>query len=299
MDAACYLHMNAAALSLIYGCLQDVEQSETFREIAGRIHSAVLTRMWDQDLRFFRDLTPDHTRVPVMSVVGFDPFMAGIAGEEHLGIFEHLSNPREFASAYPLPSVSMDCPLFAADARFAGEHIKGEHGCVWNGPTWPFTNSTVLMSLAEVSRRFGHRHDHLFADLFGRYTRLMYRDGDIALPDVVEHYNSLTGAPISQEEDYFHSSWIDLVVTGLAGLQVGEGTAAVDPIPCGLDYFDLDGVVVRGRRIRIAWRDLSAGPDELEPGLSVWVDGQLAARSESPARIEMLLPMDHDNGGMK
>ena len=120
----------------------------------------------------------------------------------------------------------------------------------------------------------------------------MYRDGDIASPDVVEHYNPLTGAPISQEEDYFHSSWIDLVVTGLAGLQVGEGIAAVDPIPYGLDYFDLDGMIVRGRQIRIAWCDLGAGPNDLEPGLSVWIDGQLAVRSESPARIEALPLMD-------
>ena len=288
VDAACYLHMNASALADIFRELGDEGSATEFAGSAAGIRKSVLRLMWDPDLRFFCDLAPGHTRIPVRNVVGFDPFMAGIAGEEHLGVFAHLADPNAFASEYPIPSVSMDNPLYAPDATFSGKRIKGPHGCVWNGPTWPFANSTVLMSLAEASRRSEHRLDKLFAEIFYSNSRLMLLGGDSSRPEVVEHYNSETGTPISQEEDYFHSSWIDLVVTGVAGLRVSREMVVADPIDVGLDYLDLDGVVVRGRRLRITWRKRDREcPLDLEPGLMIWVDGRPVARSDTLARLEI------------
>ena len=288
VDAASYLYMNSVALAAIYAELGDEMQSQDFSRIATRIRDAVLRLMWDPEVRFFCDLTPDHTRAPVRNVVGFDPFMAGIAGDEHLAVFEYLDDPSAFATEFPIPSVTKDCPLYAPDASFSGVHIKGPHGCVWNGPTWPFTNSTVLMSVAQVSRRLDHRFDALFADLLEKYTKLMFLDGDFQRPDVVEHYNPETGASISQEEDYFHSSWIDLIVTGVVGLQVERNSVTVDPLDCGLSYFDLDNVLVRGRRLRITWRDREReAPDDLEPGLRIWIDGKLILESERLSRFEL------------
>jgi len=286
VDVASYLYLDASAVSDIQKELGSQEKSRRFAELADRIRKAVLEKMWDAETRFFYDLGPDNEKAMVKNVVGFDPFFAGIAGREHLCIFDHLKNPAEFRVGWPVPSVSMDCAVFAPDSTWCGQHIKGPHGAVWNGPTWPFTNSTAAMALGNASRLSGHNLDSLFADLFRKYTLLMFRDRDIRQPNVVEHYNPLTGGWISREEDYFHSSWLDLVVTYAAGLQPASGGEIIlDPIDIGLSYFDLDSLPYKGHLLRITWWDGTTPTAlKLRKGLSVYVDGKLVGSSDRLGR---------------
>jgi hypothetical protein len=186
--------------------------------------------------------------------------------------------------------VSIDCPAFAPDASWFGDHIKGPHGAVWNGPTWPFTNSTVLMGLANATRIADHGLDGTWNELFRNYTRLQFRGHDIEFPMVVEHYNPLTGEEISQEEDYFHSSWIDLVVTTVVGLVPSDDDVLLlDPVECGIKFFHLRGLPWRGREVDVSWVDpaLSQEESELPPGFTVWVDGERVGNRDQLGVFEM------------
>ena len=255
VDAACYLYLNASAAAAIMRELGDEAEAGRMDEITSRVRDAILNRMWDADKAFFYDIDAiKHDRLPVENVVGFDPFFAGIAGTEHLAAFDRLTDPEQFWSSAPVRSVSKQSTAYAPDARWNGEHIKGEHGCVWNGPTWPFTNSTVLMALANASRLTNGSLDSTFAELLRNHTSMCFRNGDTRDPMIYEHYNPETGQPISQEEDYLHSTWIDLIVSYVAGIcPLPGGELAFRPINCGFDRFSLRGVKVASRTVDVEY----------------------------------------------
>jgi len=269
--------MNAEAASRMMAEVGDVEEAARLAGIAGQVKWAVLKQMWDPQKQFFYDIDAiSHDRIPVENVVGFDPFLAGIADSRHIAAFDRLSDPKQFWSSWPIRSTSAQCKAYAPDASWNGEHIKGMHGCLWNGPTWPFTNSTVLMGLANAVRRTPHQNSRallqkLFADLLTRYTMMCFRDGNLADPIIYEHYNPETGKPISQEEDYFHSTWIDLIVSYVAGIvPLPDGQVAFNPIVCGFESFSLQGVRVASHVIDVEF--------DRTNGYRAKIDGRLASQ---------------------
>lgn len=270
VDAACYLHMNADAASRIMAELGDDEEAARLAGIADGVKLSILDRFWDSGKRFFYDIdAAEHDRIPVENVVGSDPFLAGIADARHLGLFDRLFDPEQFWSPWPLRSTTKRCRAYAPDASWNGEHIKGPHGCVWNGPTWPLTNSTGLMALANAIAVDGtDRLVGLFSDLLRRYTMMCFRNGSIDDPMIYEHYNPETGQPISQEEDYFHSTWIDLIVRYVAGITpMPGGRVEFHPIDCGLESFSLRGVRVASHVIDVEF--------DRKTGFTASVDGRV------------------------
>ena len=61
--------------------------------------------------------------------------------------------------------------------------------------------------------------------------------------------------------DYNHSTFCDLIISGLVGLRTDENGYRVEPLckDC-LEWFTLDGVIVQGRSLSIAWDDESGIP---------------------------------------
>lgn len=270
VDAACYLHLNALGAAAAMRELGYNHEAARLAGIAGHVRQAVLARMWDTDRQFFYDLDgATHQRVPVENVVGFDPFFAGITGPEHSHAFDRLTDPDQFGAPWPVPSTTRRSAVYAPDASWKGEHLKGPHGCMWNGPTWPFTNSTVLMSLASAIRSGCRTLEPVFADLLSRYTRMCFRNGDANDPVIYEHYNPETGEPISQEEDYFHSTWIDLIMGHVAGVTpLANGGVEFHPIDAGLNEYHI-------RNARVASHTVEVHFDR-DAGYSARVDGRVA-----------------------
>lgn len=292
VDTACYLCANARAVARLLRVLGNNQSAEHYDAVADKTAQAVRDHMWDPQQRFFFDLRDrTGTRTASFNVVGFDPFFAGIADDEHEAALDHLLDPRKFWAPFPVPSTAMDGPAFAPHAWWFDAHPKGRHGAMWNGPTWPYTNTTVLYSLATATRRFDHRYDPVFADLFLRYTCLHFRNGNLEDPCLVEHYRPDTGEPISQEEDYYHSGWIDLVVTAICGLvPQASDRVQLDPVDCGLDWFVLRGLPYRGRQLDISWNRNEGSQPDLRAGLSLAVDGRLTAHRSTWGPLVADLP---------
>lgn len=88
-------------------------------------------------------------------------------------------------------------------------------------------------------------------------------------------------------KDYNHSSYCDLIITGLAGLRPrADDVVEVNPLlPDGTwDYFCLDNVLYHGRTLTILW-DKTGGKYGKGKGLRVLADGREIARSESLNRV--------------
>jgi hypothetical protein len=90
-------------------------------------------------------------------------------------------------------------------------------------------------------------------------------------------------------KDYNHSSFNDLIITGLAGLRPRmDDTLEINPLlPADIwDWFCLDNLLYHGRIITILW-DRNGGHYQRGQGLNVYVDGSLAAHSETISGIKV------------
>ena len=229
--------------------------------MADAIADNVLTKQWDNETGFFYDLHHQtDEKAMVRNVVGLYPYWAEITDDTHLpGLLEALS-PRHFDTPAPLPSVSPECPVFQPGGSWKGRFLKGRNGCMWDGPTWPYTNSVAIDGLGKVTRQNGHKYDALYAHFFWKYALLHSQQCDGHTPYLVEHYDSMTGEPISDEPDYNHSYLIDIVIRQIVGMEIAEdGQVTVDPIDIGLDHFILEDVRIQGRSLTVTY-DRQIGP---------------------------------------
>lgn len=251
VDRSIYCYLDFLGLSHLCTALDDPE-AEVFLNLAQTIGREVLEKMWDEDTCFFYDLHYlDDRKALVKNIVGMYPFWAGITDEQHEGALRYLSDNTAFATGSGFASVAADCPVFSACGGWKGDFFKGRNGCMWNGPSWPYTTGIVLTALAESSRRLGHRYDDMFSRFLGEYTLQHFTGHDIGYPYLVEHYNSITGEPLSDEPDYNHSCYIDLIVRCVVGILPEEKGLIFDPIDCGINSFILSGVSIRGRMAEV------------------------------------------------
>jgi hypothetical protein len=90
--------------------------------------------------------------------------------------------------------------------------------------------------------------------------------------------------------DYFHSSYIDLVLTGIAGLRPSDdGFLTIKPLaPDAWDYFAADGIAYRNHHVSIIW-DRTGQRYGQGTGLILLIDGKVAAREEKLTTVRVPL----------
>lgn len=278
VDRAIYQYLNALGVAALCRMAGDAEAAR-FEELASAIARDVLEKQWDAETGFFYDLHHrSDEKAMVRNVVGFYPYWAGITDAGHLPGMLNALGPDHFDTPNPLPSVSPECPVFQPGGSWKGQFFKGRNGCMWDGPTWPYTNSVVIDAIGKISRGNSHAQDELFAHFFWKYAQLHFQQRDGETPYLVEHYDCLTGEPISDEPDYNHSYLIDIILRHVAGLDIhDDGTISVDPIDIGLSRFALEKVRVRGRLISVLYDETA--------GLALYVDGKAVARSKTLKKL--------------
>ena len=88
-------------------------------------------------------------------------------------------------------------------------------------------------------------------------------------------------------KDYNHSTFCDLVITGLIGLRPrADDMVEVNPlVPDGTwDYFCLDNISYHGRTLTILW-DKTGNKYGKGKGLQVWANGRKIAQSDALGRV--------------
>ena len=103
-----------------------------------RLAHLVRERLWDADAGWFFDRR-DGEFVRVRTTAALWTICAGIPNREQTdAMLEHLENPEEFATWFPLPSVAADEPTFSSVS--------------WRGPCWPAHNLWFAMGLRHAGR---------------------------------------------------------------------------------------------------------------------------------------------------
>lgn len=291
VDRTVYHYLNTLGVAKLCEALGDPDAA-SFHAMAEGIRRDVLEKMWDESSRFFYDLHyQTDEKAWVKNIVGFYPAWAEIVDERHDGLIEHLFEKAEFDTGSPFPSTSADCPIYASEGGWQGHFIKGRNGCMWNGPNWPYTTAIALDALARESKRKGHVYDERFASALREYSFLHFLQRDVQQPYLVEHYSSRSGEPLSDEPEYNHSYYIDLIVTHVAGLAIERDRIVLDPVDVGLDYFRLDNVKAAGLDIAVTYKRPGAvgAPSDLEEGYRLYVNGNTAFSSPGLAKAEVLI----------
>ena len=169
---------------------------------------------------------------------------------------------------------------------------------MWCGASWPFSTAQTLTALANVLNNYsqGVVGKKEYFDMLTAYTRshrLKLGDGRV-VPWLDESINPDTGRwitvgaiPKTRGRDYNHSTYCDLVISGLVGLRPrADDLVEVNPfVPeGGLDYFCLENVSYHGRSLTILW-DKTGKRYRRGAGLHVLADGREIAHGEMLARV--------------
>ena len=103
----------------------------------------------------------------------------------------------------------------------------------------------------------------------------------------MEHYNPESGEPLSDEVDYNHSYWIDLVMSFVAGIHVEEDKIIVDPLQLGLQWFIMRNVLIRGHRYAVSWAE-KENIDAVPVGMKIMRDGETIFESDVIEKVEIV-----------
>jgi hypothetical protein len=300
----------ANAIARIADLARKPEMAETYRKKAEQLKATVLQKLWDPQAGFFKVLPRGQGKAlaDVRELHGYTPWYFGLAEESQSAAWKQLVDPQGFSAPSGLTTAERRHPKFALS-------YEG-HECQWNGPSWPYATAVTLTALArhlQESPQPALTKKDYFDQLkiYAQAHRLKRDDGQV-VPWIDENLNPLTGDWIARTrlkswkdgtwstekggrergKDYNHSTFCDLVITGLVGLRPTPGSEfEVSPlVPDGSwDYFCLDNLIYHGRYLTILW-DRTGERYHRGQGLRVLVDGQEIARSAELKRLKMKLP---------
>ena len=162
---------------------------------------------------------------------------------------EKMFSSQFFKHHFGITSTSKTCPMYWSDNAqtgpfYASKESPNYYGASWNGPIWPFAQSLMLTALGNVAKR-NSIYKKEWLELFDKYTKLHFYLGDRSIPDIVEHYRPTDGKPFSIAHDYFHSTYIDLLMSFWAGISVKNNKVTFSPFT--QEEFELNGVIINGK----------------------------------------------------
>lgn len=198
-------------------------------------------------------------------LIGYIPWYFKMPDPGQERVFDLLEDKNVFAADFGITTAEQSDPRFL---------FPVDHECLWNGYLWPFATSQVLTGLiaAVDTAKEKEKYAGLFYRLLLQYARQhtkkeqgqtqMWID-EVKAPDKDE-WSSRTllkkwGWPkekggYERGKDYNHSTFCDLVISGLAGVRPHGSSVRFCPmIPRSWEYFCLDSVRIHGKDYRISY----------------------------------------------
>lgn len=177
--------------------LNQEEEAVEFLEQANLTEQAILKKCWDDDEGIFYSLYGKSEKMArVKTVASLIPLYLDHlpARQVERLIAEHLTNPDEFWTSYPLPSVARSEPYYTP-----GDTPLYQVKLLWRGPTWVNTNWFVVKGL----RKHG-RHD-LADHIVERMVKMISRQG------FREYYNPESGQGYRRKQFGWSTLILDLL----------------------------------------------------------------------------------------
>lgn len=297
-----YMFANARAMSKLSALAGDEAGAANYAAKADAIKARVQRDLWNPALEHFTDrykVSNAHVRywdfIRGRELVGYVPWTFDLPDDDarFATAWRHLLDPARFAGAAGSRTVEPSYQHYMQQYRYEGTAPE----CQWNGPIWPFQTTQVLSGMINLLDHYKQavvtRAD--FLRLLRQYARLHYQGARL---DLEEDYHPETGKPIvglARSHHYFHSGFIDLVMTGVVGLRPrADDVLEVNPLlptegPDAVRWFRAERIPYHGHDVGVRW-DADGRRYGKGAGLRVTVDGrEVAARAEL-GRITVPLP---------
>jgi alpha-L-fucosidase 2 len=279
---------NARAIAAIARLAGREDVAEEFAAKSADIRRKMREAMWDGDAKFFKVRFEQGGLSDAREAIGFIPFTFDLAEPDQAEAWKQIKEDDGFRAPWGLTTAERRHPQFRS---------HGTGTCEWDGAVWPFATSQTLTGLANVLRgppQTFVTHQDYFHELL-KYARSQQMDGK---PYVGEYLDESTGQWLIQgpkaerSRFYNHSTFCDLVISGLVGIVPrADDTIEVDPlVPADTwNWFCLDDVPYHGHRLAIVW-DRTGQHYGRGAGLAIFVDGKEVARSPTLGRLIGKLP---------
>jgi hypothetical protein len=296
-----YMYGNSKAIAAIAGLAGNATLRDEYQAKAIQLRRLVVEKLWNPQAQFFETVLENGQFANVREEIGFTPWYFDLpeSGRGFEAAWKQLVDPKGFRAPFGPTTAEQRHPEF--QIPYSGDD------CQWNGPSWPFATSITLGALANVLNNYPQndisRQDYLQTLLAYTKSQRLKLDGGRVIPWVDEDLNPLTGEWLARTlklrkpgfygrgDHYNHSSYADLIITGLAGLRPrADATIEVNPLlPAGAwDWFCLDGVPYHGRTLSIVW-DRTGQRYGKGRGLTVSVDGRVVGQGNGLARVKASL----------
>ena len=243
------------------------------------------TSLWNDSLQHFTDRFKVNNQfvhywdfIRGRELAGLIPWYFNLPTDDqtHNAAWKHVTDTTELLGRFGLrtnePSYQYYFKQFV--------YFDGQRGSQWNGPSWPYQTSQVITAMANFLNNYDQsvvsKSD--FIKILRLYTEQHYLpDGKINL---VENYDPNLGGPIVYyywSNHYNHSSYNNLIITGLCGLRPSvSDTLVINPlVDNSIEYFCLDEVQYHGHKLTVVY-DRNGTRYKMGKGLTALVDGKKA-----------------------
>lgn len=315
-----YMYGDVLAIAQIAELVGKPDLARKYRDKGTALKQAVQTKLWDPEAHFFKVLgrTKDNSgRVKLAEKLsdvreehGLTPWYFNLPDPQqgYEEAWRQLMDPQGFLAPFG-PTT--------AEQRHPGFKLSYEgHECQWNGPSWPYATSVTLTAMANVLNNYEQQviSKRDYFEILSRYTmsQRRTRDDGTVVPWIDENLNPHTGDWLSRTrlkawkkgdwdagkggrergKDYNHSTYNDLIITGLIGLRPDRSdNVTVNPLvpEDQWDYFCLDHVLYHGHILTILW-DKTGHKYGQGQGLRVFADKKQIASAPKLTKLSGQLP---------
>lgn len=278
-----YMYGNAMAISKIAEMKGDMAISKKFSALTASLKENVTTNLWNDSLQHFLDRFKEDNQyvhywdfIRGRELAGLAPWYFNLPPDDkkYNAAWKHAIDTNALLGAYGFrtnePSYEYYFKQFV--------YFQGQRGSQWNGPSWPYQSSMMLTGMANFINNY--KQDVVtpadYLKLLRLYAKQHYLpDGKLNL---VENYDPNLGGPIVYyywSNHYNHSSFNNLVITGLCGLHPSDSdTLDVNPlIDTSIKYFYLSDINYHGHSLTLVY-DKDGNRYNTGKGLSVFIDGK-------------------------
>lgn len=283
-----YMAANAAAIAEIAKFARRDRTANEFSRTAKDLRRMLNAELWDAEARFFKVKSADGKFSDAREQIGFIPWMFDLvdntgADKDRAVAWLQLKDREGFWAPWGITTAERRHPAFRS---------HGTGTCEWDGAVWPFATSQTLTGLANLLRNqeqdFVSKRDY-FEQLL-TYARSHQQDGVAYIGEYLDETTGewlITGEKEKRSRFYNHSTFCDLVISGLVGIVPWHtDSLAVDPLlpDDAWDWFCLDGVPYHGHSVTVIW-DRTGQRYRRGVGFIVMVDGEIVAQTDQLRRV--------------
>ena len=277
-----YMYGNAKALAAMNAMTGETDKAKTYEEEAEAQKQLIQTKLWNTKHSFFETMRGD-TLAQAREAIGFIPWYFNMPdAKKYDEAWKQVEDEKGFSAPYGLTTAERRHPQFRS-------HGVGK--CEWDGAIWPFASSQTLTAMANYINSYPDPVIGVgtFFKQMKLYVESQHHRGR---PYIGEYLDEVNGAWLMGDRErsryYNHSTFNDLMITGIAGLRPqADGSIVINPlVPQDTwNYFCLDNINYHGNVLTIIY-DKDGQHYHQGQGLLLMVDGKVVARRDGLGKLE-------------